>query len=185
MVPVRPHPGCRDTERVRGALVVVAVERHPHAFRLESIVAAGERCLNLGRIAAEHPRADVHGVIVVQNRDTHAVAGLRAFARPFLDEVADPHRLRPRRLVEPPIQADRRAQPRRPDLFSGWRLARLQCDRGGKAQRDEGQSRASASNTRPRSYCELSDAALARMAARIVSSIWTLLMTASSSSDSS
>ena len=40
MVPVRPHPGCRDPERVRGALVVVAVERHPHAFRLEGIVAA-------------------------------------------------------------------------------------------------------------------------------------------------
>ena len=40
MIPVRPHPGRRDTERVRGAFVVVTVERHPHAFGLEGIVAA-------------------------------------------------------------------------------------------------------------------------------------------------
>ena len=146
--------------------------------------------MNLGGIAAEDACADIQRVVVVQDRETHAVGGWRALVRQSLHEVADPHRVGPGGVVDFAVDGDRGAlQADRAHLFVRGDRARVlrlgRADRGYQAERQETQSRASASNTRPRSYCELMDPASSRIAARMVSSIRTVVITAISSSDSS
>ena len=107
VIPIHAHARRGHAERIRGATVMVGVERDPQVLGLRCIVAPRERRLNLRGVAAVHPRADVERVTVIENRDAHAVAGRGALMRHLLGEVSDPVGVAPDRVVEPSVETDR------------------------------------------------------------------------------
>ena len=73
---------------------------------LVDVVAAAERRLD-APVLAEHARADIQDVIVVDNAHVHRVGRRRTFGGLLLDEIGDGRRLLPRLVIEPSVDPNR------------------------------------------------------------------------------
>src|SRR5918999_3166282 len=87
----------RDGEAVGGPSVVIGIERHDELLGAAFAVSSRHKRPNGARMAAVHPRADVHRVVVVDDPDLGALRGGPPPRGPTLDE-------RPRR---PDLAPDR------------------------------------------------------------------------------
>ena len=106
MKPIDADARRGDAEHVRRAPIVKGVERDLDVLGLFDAVAPAHRRLDRRPRRLVHPRADVQRRRVVDEADLHPLGRRRALHRFLLDEVVDPRRLLPQRLVEPAVHAD-------------------------------------------------------------------------------